>query len=156
MKFLTLLMSFFCYFVLQSPALMAKTAVVKWPKIWMMDVTRTGNFCYNRSTDVKLWRANSKTPQTLLITDRKHKRKVHLRWSAKQNVLSWPHKKLPLKSNTVYLIQSGKQISTLTVNKLPVKLNQLDAITAWMDKKKCQHQLKILKRMKNPVKVFQK
>lgn len=141
-------------FLLQTPVVNAANNTAKWPKIWMVDVTRTGDFCYNRPSDVRLWRSHSKLPQTLLITDRKNKQKVRLRWASKQNVQNWPHKKMPLKSGRVYLIQSGDRISTLSVNKIPAKLNTYKSISAWIEKQGCHHQTNVLKQMKNPAQAF--
>ena len=154
MKFYPFLSSVFLLLLLQSTHAVAKDKKVTWPKIWMVDVTRTGDFCYNRRSDVRLWRSATKTPQTLLITDRKTKRKIRLRWSSKQGVQTWPHKKMPLKSGHVYLIQSGKRISTLTVNKIPNKLHTYKAISAWIEKQGCNHQVNILQGMKNPIQAF--
>ncbi len=125
------------------------------PGLWMIDVTRTGDFCYQHSHQVALWRSDASEPQALLITNRKHQRKLRLRWPSKQNVLVWPNKQMPLLSNAAYLIQSGDNFSTLSVNQLPNTLKNYNDISAWFERQGCSSQLDLLQQMKNPDQVFQ-
>jgi hypothetical protein len=116
---------------------------------WSVDVSRSGDFCYQDRSNISLWRSNAEQMDKLQVSDGKGAQ-ISLRWPSEQHELSWPQAKLPIESNSAYTLRLSKTSEVerqITMHQIPANLApESEAFLAWMNQQGCHLQVAVLQK----------
>ncbi|EIJ42228.1 hypothetical protein BegalDRAFT_1332 [Beggiatoa alba B18LD] len=118
------------------------------PSLWSINVYEAGDFCYNKTEYVNLWRADTSEPVKITIQSQNNpQQEVILRWPTHQTTLTWPNTQFPLsEDNLAYIIQVNDIGRLINIHRLPEQLNNASATeqAKWMQQKGCARQAEML------------
>ncbi len=122
--------------------------------LWALDVSSSGDFCYDQDKSLTLWRTDASQTETVLLRDRDKSAESTLQWMKGQHRLSWPAEDVSIRDNGRYQLKREGDIHYATLHILPTSLNRPSDKSVWMAQQGCTKQINMLFAAESPRTLF--
>ncbi|MBF0357923.1 MAG: hypothetical protein HQL70_04895 [Magnetococcales bacterium] len=109
------------------------------PHPWVIDVTRSGNYCSPESQPAMFWRPDHDKTSIIKISMVNSNWKGYTEWVAGSDKIA-PASNMPLRDGSIYNVDLDGTTSSITLHLIPRSLSSLQMQAAWMNEKGCTAQ----------------
>ncbi|MEO5334807.1 MAG: hypothetical protein H7839_22570 [Magnetococcus sp. YQC-5] len=117
-----------------------KTAL---PEPWLIDVSRTGDYCLTTGKPLVFWRPSSQETSSITLRFGEDLWKARAQWPAGADRLT-PPAVMPITDGGVYQVELDGLTNTAKLHLMPPSVNSHQAQTTWMEGKGCTAQIAAL------------
>ncbi len=113
--------------------------------LWVINVHRSGHYCFQAAASAKLWRAETDQKWSFSLKNMADKTKSVADWPAGPETLDWPSK-VTLGDGVIYMARwkNSRSARRLVLHRVPPDLPSDAHKAAWMAEKGCLDQAKRL------------
>ncbi|WP_340266028.1 hypothetical protein [Sphingobium mellinum] len=111
------------------------------PNLWLVDMGRSGAFCFADPAAVRLWRADAAKPATVSISGG-HMR-ASVTFAAGETIAAWPAS-LPLADGISYHLDRGARVTDIRLAKVGPSTTELAPLASALIAQGCGAQLDLL------------
>ncbi|MBF0127906.1 MAG: hypothetical protein HQM02_11950 [Magnetococcales bacterium] len=111
---------------------------------WVVDVSRSGNYCLAKGQPLVFWRPASQEAATITVRYGEDLWRAHTRWPAGKDRLT-PPVAMPIADGGTYHLDLDGLTTTAKVHLMPSGMTSQEARAAWMTGKGCVAQTAALK-----------